>query len=96
MLANTLTGVIAQQLLPNAQGKGRILCYETLVGTAGVCHHIRQNAMHKVYTEIQAGQKYQMMTMDHCLLDLYQRGEITYDIAVSMARYPEAIQQRSA
>lgn len=96
MLANTLQGVIAQQLLPRAQGKGRVLCHEVLIGTAGVCHHIRQNAMHKVYTEMQGGQKYQMITMDHCLLDMYQKGEITYDTAVSMARYPESIQARLA
>ena len=96
MLANTLQGVIAQQLLPKAQGKGRVLCYEVLIGTPGVCHHVRQNAMHKIYSEIQGGQKYQMSTMDHCLLDLYQKGDISYDVAVSMARYPETIQARSA
>ena len=96
MLANTIQGVIAQQLLPRATGKGRVLCYEVLTGTAGVRHHIRQNAMHKIYTEIQSGQKYQMETMDHCLLNLYQRGEISYDMAVSMARYPDSIQDRLA
>jgi Tfp pilus assembly pilus retraction ATPase PilT len=37
-----------------------------------------------------------MITMDHHLLDLYQQGEITYDVAVNMARYPDAIRERSA
>ena len=96
MLANTIEGVIAQQLLPKATGKGRVLCYEVLMGTMGVRNQIRQNAMHKIYSEIQGGQKYQMETMDHCLLNLYQRGEISYDTGVSMARYPESIRERLA
>ena len=96
MLANTLQGVIAQQLLPRANGKGRVLCYEVLIGTSAVTYNIRQNAMHKVYTEMQSGHKHQMITMDHCLLDLYQKGEITYDTAMNMARYPETIKDRMA
>jgi len=96
MLANTLHGVIAQQLLPRATGKGRVLCYEVLIGTPGVRHKIRQNDMHMIYSEIQSGQKYQMRTMDHCLLELYQQGEITYDVAMNMARHTESIKERSA
>ncbi|MFA6135153.1 MAG: PilT/PilU family type 4a pilus ATPase [Phycisphaerae bacterium] len=96
MLSNTLQGVVAQHLLPKASGKGRVLCYEVLVSTAGVRTHIRENSTHKIYSELQGGQKYQMSTMDHCLLDLYQAGEITYDTAVSMARYPDTIRERSA
>ena len=96
MLANTLQGVIAQQLLPRAAGKGRALCYEVLTGTAGVRRHIRENTTHMIYSEIQGGQKYGMITMDHCLLDLYHKGDITYDTAVSMARYPDTIRERSA
>ncbi len=96
MLANTIQGVVAQQLLPRAGGKGRVLCYEVLAGTAGVRRHIRENTTHMIYSEIQGGQKYGMNTMDHCLLDLYHQGDITYDTAVTMARYPETIRERSA
>ena len=96
MLANTLQAVIAQQLLPCSQGGRRVLCCEVLVGTMGVRHHIRDNTIHKLYTEMQAGRKHGMITMDHALLDLYQRGEITYDTAMTMARDPETIKARSA
>ena len=96
MLANTLQAVIAQQLLPYSQGGRRVLCCEVLVGTMGVRHHIRDNTIHKLYTEMQAGRKHGMITMDHALLDLYQRGEITYDTAMTMARDPETIKARSA
>lgn len=96
MLANTLQAVIAQQLHLDAQGKKRVLCGEVLIGTAGVRHHIRDNTIHKLYTEIQAGRKYGMITMDHALLELYQRGIITYDTALTSAREPATIEKRTA
>jgi len=96
MLANTLQAVLAQQLHLDAQGKSRVLCCEVLVGTQGVRHHIRENSIHKLYTEIQAGRRHGMITMDHALLDLYQKGEITYDTALTAARDPETIKKRTA
>lgn len=94
MLANTIQAVIAQQLLPVPSGEGRVLCCEVLVGTHGVRHNIRENSIHKIYTEIQAGRKFGMITMDYALLELYQKGDITYDVALSMARDPKAIRER--
>ena len=96
MLANTLQAVLAQQLLPDAQGRGRALCSEVLIGTYAVRHNIRENTIHKLYSELQAGRKYGMVTMDHALLELYQKGEIAYDTAVSTARDPEALKARTA
>jgi len=96
MLANTIQAVISQQLLPRAQGGRRVLCCEVLVGTPAVRHNIRENSIHKMYSDLQAGRKHGMITMDHSLLDLYQRGDITYDTAVSMARDPSTIQKRTA
>ncbi|HWL94570.1 MAG TPA: PilT/PilU family type 4a pilus ATPase [Phycisphaerae bacterium] len=96
MLANTIQAVIAQQLLPSVTGGRRVMCCEVLVGTSGIRHNIRENSIHKIYSELQAGRKYGMVTMDHALLDLYQKGEITYDTAVTMARDPNTIKQRVA
>lgn len=96
MLSNTFQGAIAQQLLPRASGNGRILCAEVLIGTPAVRNRIRENSAYQIYSELQTGRKDNMITMDHALLELYQKGEITYDTAVSMARYPGSIQQRSA
>ncbi len=96
MLANSIQAVIAQQLHLDAQGKRRVLSCEVLIGTAGVRHHIRENSIHKLYTEIQAGRKFGMITMDHALLDLYQKGVITYDTALTSAREPGTIERRTA
>lgn len=96
MLANTLQCVIAQQLLPKAVAKGQVLCCEVLVGTQAVRNQIRENDAHQLYSEIQSGRRHGMQTMDHALLDLYQRGEITYDTALSCARHPDVLKKHAS
>jgi twitching motility protein PilT len=96
MMANTLQAVIAQQLLPCAKGGQRVLCCEVLVATPSVRHTIRDNAPHRLYSELQAGRKYGMNTMDHALLELYQQGDITYDTALSMAKEQQTLKDRTA
>jgi twitching motility protein PilT len=93
MLANSLQGVIAQQLLPRSMGKDRVLACELLIATGAVRNRIRENEGHKLYSEIQAGGRHGMITMDAALLDLYQQGEITYDAALTSARHPENIKK---
>ena len=95
-LANALQAVIAQSLLPRADGRGQIMATEILIATPAVRKHIREGNPHLIYSEIQMGRKVQMMTMDAALLDLYQRGEIAYDVALSSAKQPEDIRRRQA
>lgn len=42
---------------------------------------------------MQTGRKFQLQTMDNSLLELYQRGEISYDVALTNAREPAHIRQ---
>ena len=87
-LAATLQAVFAQKLLPRADGKGRVLACEVLIATPSVRHQIRERKDYALYSEMQTGRKVQMQTMDSALLELYQKGEITYDMALSHAPYP--------
>ncbi len=96
MLSNVFQGAVAQQLLPRATTDGRVVCCEVLIGTQAVRHQIRENATHQLYSEMQAGRKHGMVTMDRALLDLYERGTITYDTAVSAARDPASIRKRAS
>ena len=95
MLAECLEAVLAQQLLPRATGPGRVLCHELMIGTPGIRNIIRENQPHKLYTELQSGRRHGMVTMDHSLLELYRQGDISYDTALRMARYPEALRKRN-
>lgn len=94
-LATTLQAVVAQKLLPRADGKGRVLACEVLVATPAVRAHIRERKEHMCYSEMQTGRKHQMQTMDSVLVELYQRGEISYDMALSHAREPGVIRRRT-
>jgi Tfp pilus assembly ATPase PilU len=44
---------------------------------------------------MQTGKKHQMQTMDASLLELYQRGEITYDTALTHCRDPNLFRRRT-
>jgi twitching motility protein PilT len=56
---------------------------------------IREGNVHQLRNEIMTGRKHKMQLMDNVLLDLYQRGEITYDVAVSNCHDGDFISQRT-
>ncbi len=93
-LANALQGIIAQDLLPAADRTRRVLAYELLIANGAVRNMIRENQLHQLENTIQMGRKEGMMLMDNCLYDLYCKCLISYDTAVSRARYPDRISQK--
>ncbi|MBI3267980.1 MAG: type IV pilus twitching motility protein PilT [Planctomycetes bacterium] len=82
-LSFTVQAVFCQQLLPRANGKGRVLSSEILIANAAVRALIRDNKAHQVYSHIQTGGKEGMRTMNQSLYDLYKGGQITYDDAIA-------------
>ncbi|MDP8265535.1 MAG: type IV pilus twitching motility protein PilT [Candidatus Aceula meridiana] len=88
-LASCLAGVLSQDLLPRKESEGRILSTEIMIATPGIRHLIREQAIEQIPTAIQTGHKYGMKTMDKCLQELYQAGQITYEAAISRAKNPE-------
>ena len=93
-LANSLQGIIAQDLLPSADRTRRVLAYELLMATSAVRNLIRENQLHHLENTIQMGRKDGMMLMDNHLYDLYCKCAITYDTAISHARQPERISRK--
>jgi twitching motility protein PilT len=89
-LANSLLGVIAQDLLPAVDRSRRVLAYELLVANGAVRNLIREGNKHMLETSMQTGGKDGMVLMDACLYDLYCRCLISYDTALSRARIPTA------
>jgi twitching motility protein PilT len=84
-LAITLQGVVAQQLLPTADGKGRVVGAEVLVVTAAVRNLIREGKTHQIYSAMQAGRKFGMVTMDAFLAQLVAEDRITPQTALQHA-----------
>lgn len=93
-LANTLQGIIAQDLLPSVDRSRRVLAYELLTATPAVRNMIRENHLHMLENVIQTGAKDGMAVMDASLFDLYARCQISYDTAVSRARHPDRFSKR--
>jgi twitching motility protein PilT len=95
-LANSLQGIIAQELLPAVQRNRRVLAYELLLATGAVRNIIRENQLHQLDNVIHTGRKEGMVLMDNCLHDLYVKCQISYDVATGHARHPElVIRQRN-
>src|SRR5205823_3412982 len=74
MVSESLRGVISQQLIPRADGAGRILALETLTNTPAVANVIRESKTYMLPGIIQTGKKQGMRLMDDSLIDLYDRG----------------------
>ena len=85
-LADCIQGIVAQQLLPRIDGKGRIVATEILIGTSAVRAVIREHRTEQLATLIQTGAQYGMKTMDKSLKELYQSGVISYETATSKAK----------
>ena len=82
MLAGALQGVVCQQLLPNADGSGRVVACEVMVATPAIRNLIREGKTHQIHSAMQAGAKHGMSTMDQHLADLVRTGRVAYDTAV--------------
>ncbi|MBA3349258.1 MAG: type IV pilus twitching motility protein PilT, partial [Actinobacteria bacterium] len=54
MLAGALSGIVSQQLVPTADGKGRAVAVEVLVATPAVRNLILEGKTHQIYTSMQA------------------------------------------
>lgn len=80
-LSFVLLAVLSQQLIPRAEGSGRVLAMEILKVTAPVRSMIRESKMHQLYSVIQTSKKEGMKTMNQSLYDLYASKSITYDEA---------------
>lgn len=76
MLASSLQGVIAQTLLKKTGGEGRIGAFEILVGTNAVRNLIRENQVAQLYSMIQTGSRYGMITMEDAVNGLLEQGII--------------------
>lgn len=92
-LSFTLRAVVAQQLLPVASGKGRVVATEILIGNPAVANCIREQKISGMYTIMQTSQNEGMMTFEQALRDLYMRGEVTLDEALMHTMHPKELER---
>lgn len=92
-LSNNLEAVVVQQLLRKNNQPGRVCALEIMMASPAIRNLIREGKSHQINSMIQISNKQGMQTMDQCLRDLYAKGVITYDDAVSRAMQPEELKK---
>ena len=80
-LAQTLKGVVCQQLVQSTEDK-LIPAFEIMRSTTAVQNMIREDKLHQLESVMQSGAADGMCTMDGYLLDLYKAGRITKETAL--------------
>jgi len=84
-LSLNLKGMVAQQLIPTPDGKGRRACVEVLINTPLAQDMIRKGEVHRLKELMMKSGELGMQTFDQALYDLYKAGEITYEDALLYA-----------
>ena len=84
-LSLNLKGVVAQQLIPTPDGKGRRVAMGIMLGTPLVQDYIRDGEIHKLKEVMKDSVQLGMKTFDQSLFELYQAGEISYEDALRYA-----------
>ncbi|MGC8762821.1 MAG: type IV pilus twitching motility protein PilT [Acidobacteriota bacterium] len=93
-LSFVLQGILCQSLLPTRDGKGRCLAVEILVPNAAIRNLIREDKIHQIYSIMQTGQSGSgMQTFNQSLADLYLRGKLDLETALSRSSMPDELQE---
>lgn len=92
--ANVLEAVISQQLIPNADGTGRVAAFEVLHANHAVRNLIREGKSHQLMTVMQTNRKLGMIAMDEAIMQLYREQKITKEQAIQFAQDPDTMANR--
>jgi twitching motility protein PilT len=92
-LSESLSGVVAQQLLKRKDGKGRVAAVEILIGVPALANLIREGKTYQIPSIIQTGRREGMQTMDQAIVDLLKQGLITPEEAYARCVDRETFQR---
>jgi twitching motility protein PilU len=84
-LSMNLKAMVAQQLIPTPDGKGRRACVEVLINTPLAADLIRKGEVHTLKELMSKSNEQGMKTFDQHLYEMYASGEITYEDAIAHA-----------
>jgi twitching motility protein PilT len=95
-LAESLSAVVSQRLLPRKSGKGRAVAAEVMINTPSIKDLILEGTRIGEIRDFIAGgrEQYGMQTFDQCLTDLVRSGEVTFDIAKAASSNPSDFELR--
>jgi twitching motility protein PilT len=91
-LATSLQAIVTQNLLPTADGNGRVAALEILIPDDAVRNLIRQGKIEQIYSVMQTGTGRGMQTMEQALAHLAHRQIITREAALSRSSRPDQLE----
>jgi twitching motility protein PilT len=92
-LSVALQGIMTQQLLPTADGAGRVVATEVLVPTPAIRNLIREGKTHQIYSVLQTSSAQGMQTMDTSLAGLVREGKVTQKLAEARSGTPDELRR---
>mgnify|MGYP006190989413 CR=1 FL=1 len=91
-LSFVLEGIVSQQLLPHASGRGRCVAVEVMVPNPAIRNLIREDKVHQIYSAMQVGQSRSFMqTMNQSLYKLYRSGDLSLEDALARSTDAEEL-----
>ena len=95
-LSLSLSAIVCQQLVPTADGKGRVPAVEVLLATYAVRNHIRRGNLDRLYNELVGGRSRGMVTMERSLTELVSAGTVTAEEARVRSSRPDELERMLA
>lgn len=96
MLAESLRGVLSQQLIPRADGNGRVAAVEILLGTTPVATLIRENRTFQIPYILETSKKLGMRNFDDAIHELYEKKLISREDAAQRSTNKTLYQAKTA
>lgn len=87
-LSLNIRAIVAQQLVPTVDGKGRVAAIEILLNSPLIRDLIQRNEIGSLKEAMEKGREQGMQTFDMALFDLYKAGRVTMDQALHHADSP--------
>jgi len=92
-LADSLRAIVAQRLLPRAQGSGRVVALEVLRKNAAVANLIREGKLPQLVNVMQSSRKDGMLQLERSLAELCRSGAVEERTARAAANDQEALSE---
>lgn len=92
-LSFVLEGICVQQLIPRADGMGRVLALEVMIPNTAIRSLIREEKLQQIPSMIEIGTGEGMMTMNQSLFRLVKRNAITMEMAFKRSSDPEGLRR---
>ncbi len=92
-LADVIEVIVSQQLIPRING-GRAVATELMIANSAIRNHIREGKTFQIPNTMATCRKQGMHLMDDSIYDLYVRGKISGDYALSYSVDREAMSKK--